>query len=152
MAGGLLASSYSTPGMRAYGAIKKLPDDFMWGDQDWGGYLVAEYVTTSFVDELRAPCFADASSRLTQNDPKMGLAFVEGFVYEEDKEDRVAVLGFWCCDNPWLGEYTKKLKLKPTDVKGVQKKYPDAQHLALCWPDSSCDFVHERRIGAACNY
>ena len=68
-----------TLGRRAYAAAsRRSPTTSKWGDQDWGGYLVAEYVTTSFVEELRAPCFVDATSKLKQNESKMGLFFVEG--------------------------------------------------------------------------
>ena len=68
---------------------------------------------------------------------------VEAFVYMEGAEDKVATLGFYACDPQWLHEYTTKLKLKPTDVRRAQKRFPGAQHLA--------PGVQKRRAVHLCN-
>ena len=65
MAQHLLSSAYATPGRRASGRIGVVPNDpkvIDWGRFNPRGLVVAQVVTTAFVENVRAPCFVMATS------------------------------------------------------------------------------------------
>ena len=53
MRSALLASTYATPGRRAFGSRGTVGEGFVWAKMDWGGLNIAEGVVTNFGDELR---------------------------------------------------------------------------------------------------
>ena len=134
MAHALLASSFSTPGRRAFGRRGVLPDGFLWGGVDWGGLVVAEGVVTDFTEERRAPCFGTGTTVVNKKDGVTSPVLVLAFIYEEEVPSVVVALVHWTVDNVWLREYYSSLLGAPT-VSRLVNQYPDATHVAE-WPDS----------------
>ena len=137
MAHTLLASAYSTPGRRAYGARGFLPEGFLWAKMDWGGFAVAEYITTEFTEEVRAPCFGRGTVKMTiEGKAEISSAplLVLAFIYEVERPDIVVCLFNWLVDNSWLKQYYTRLLGAPT-VASITNQFPDAVHVCD-WPDA----------------
>ena len=129
----LLASSYSTPGRRAFGSRGTIPDGFIWAKMDWSGLNIAEGIVTNFEEEVRAPCFISAST-VVKSVPKVGVFLVHGFIHKITSPDVVVALGDWVVDNQWLVEfYTKKLGWQK--VAKLVGKFPGGSYLCD-WPDA----------------
>ena len=66
----LLASSWATRGVRAFGSKGVVGDEdevARWGGLSWAGFTIAVVVTTSKEGAVRAPCLAKLLYSLTTN-------------------------------------------------------------------------------------
>ena len=111
MAQHLLSSAYATPGRRASGRIGVVPNDpkvIDWGRFNPRGLVVAQVVTTAFVENVRAPCFVMATSVMKGKRAVTSLFYVWAFVHPEGFQDRVVCLGMHCLTHQYLQQYYGK--------------------------------------------
>ena len=111
MAQRLLASTYSTPGRRAYGRLGLVPagSKDVWGsDFDPSGMVVAAVAVSVFGERARAPTFGVATTMMKGKKPVTSLYLALAFVHPEDRPDIVVVLGIHGLNHPWLRDYYGK--------------------------------------------
>ena len=95
MAGALLASTYSTPGRRAFGDLGTVPEGeaiSTWGSINFAGLQIAAGVRMERADYLRAPCFINATHGV-KGGPRTGVMLVRMFVHPFEQPDIIVALG-----------------------------------------------------------
>ena len=111
----LFATAFQTPGRRAFGRVCELPEGFAWAKKEMGGKIVAAGVVMNFTEEVRAPVFLMATTKLSGK-AVTSLMLVVAFVYPEDNPGIVVSLGFHGLTHDWMQKFYGKM-LAPATLR-----------------------------------
>ena len=129
----LFATAFQTPGRRAFGRVCELPEGFAWAKKEMGGKIVAAGVVMNFTEEVRAPVFLMATTKLSGK-AVTSLMLVVAFVYPEDNPGIVVSLGFHGLTHDWMQKFYGKM-LAPATLRRARERWPEATVMAE-WPEA----------------